>query len=156
AETVFMYVDALALAGQHEKALAAIDGHLDRLAESADSLLRASEISYEHGSPARTLELLERLLHEHGTLLGPSEEAIVRARAGHCLRKLARFGEAVAELERASRLDAKARPPLTALAEVYADRGDYRSALDVRHRELQMVSGEERAEILLGMAEIAA
>ncbi len=155
-ETVFMYIDALALAGQPEKALGAIDTHLGRIAESPDSLLRASEICAEHGSPSRTIELLERLLDEHGALLNPTEEAIARARAGECLRKLGRHGEAIAELERACRLDPKARAPLSALAEVYAARNDFRGALDVRHRELQMVEGEERAKILLSMAEMAA
>ncbi|HVJ14141.1 MAG TPA: protein kinase [Polyangiaceae bacterium] len=156
ADTVFMYVDALALSGQKEKALLAIDANVERLVENADALLRATEISFEFGSPSRTLELVERLLADHGSLLGTSEEAQARCRCGECLLKLNRYGEALAELERAARLDPKWRKPLSVLADVHIARQDYSSALEVRHRELSLVEGEERATILLSMGEIAA
>ncbi len=155
AETLFVYVDSLAHAGQTDRAVAAIDAHLERLAESAAALELASEVMFEHGPPSRTIEILERLLEQHGAELGTLEEATARGRLGECLKRLGRYGEAIAELERASRLDPKAREPLTALAEVYLERDDAAASLEVRHRELQLVEGEERASILLAMAEVA-
>jgi tetratricopeptide (TPR) repeat protein len=155
AETLFVYLDSLAHAGHTDRAVAAIDAHLERLAESADALELASEVMFEHGPPSRTIEILERLLEQHGAELGSAEEAVARARLGECLKRLGRYGEAIAELERASRLDPKAREPLTALAEVYLERDDPAASLEVQNRALSLVEGEERAAILLAMAEVA-
>lgn len=154
AETLFVYIDSLVNAGQSDRAISAIDAHFERLAESADALELASAVMFEHGPPSRTIEILERLLADHGAELGAAEETTARTRLGESLRKLGRHGEAIAELERASRLDPKARGPLSALAEVYLERGDAAAALEVRTRELELVQGE-RATLLLAMAEVA-
>ncbi|HEX6273399.1 MAG TPA: tetratricopeptide repeat protein, partial [Polyangiaceae bacterium] len=156
ADTVFAYVDALAKSGAVERALAVSDEHADVLGKSASSLVRVAEISAEHGTPQRTLEIVERLLAGHAAVLAPAEEALARRLAGLAHKKLGRSGQALAELDRAMRLDPEARPTLQALAALHLELGDVRAAVDVRRREVELAEGEERVSALFELGEMVA
>jgi tetratricopeptide (TPR) repeat protein/serine/threonine protein kinase len=156
ADTVFTYVDALAKSGAAERALAVSDAHIDILSKSASSLLRVAEISAEHGSPQRTVELVEKLLSAHAETLAPAEEALGRRLAGLSYKKLGRAGQALGELDRSMRLDPEARPTLSALSALHLELGDARSAIDVRRREIELVEGDERVTALVELGEMVA
>jgi tetratricopeptide (TPR) repeat protein len=153
AETVWAYVDALSKSGAHDKALAAADQYIDVIASSASFLLPLCEISAEHGSPQRTAELARRLLGEHAELLEPSEEALARRIFGRALHKLGRPQQALGELERAVRLDGESRAALRALADVHVDLGDAKQAIELRRREVELVTGEQRIALLVELGE---
>jgi tetratricopeptide (TPR) repeat protein len=105
AETVFSYVDSLAKSGAPDKALTTADQFIDVLVKSPTFLLPVCEISAEHGSPQRTADLVRRLLEEHAEMIETAEEALGRRLLGEALRKQGLGQQALAELDRAVRLD---------------------------------------------------
>lgn len=155
-ETVFSYVEALAHAGDHERALMVADQFADVLAASPSFLLPVLTISGKHGSPQRTLELATRLLEDHAEQLDPVEEAIGRRYLGQAYQKLGRGGQALGELERAATLDDESREILRALADVHLEFGDADRAVELRRQELEQTEGEERAQLLVELGEIVA
>jgi tetratricopeptide (TPR) repeat protein len=156
ADTVFAYIDALAKSEASERALAVADEHFDVLSKNASSLLRIAEIAYEHGSPQRTIEVVERLIKDHSGVLAPTEEALGRRFAGLSYKKLGRDGQALAELERSMRQDPEARPTLQALAALHVELGDHRNAIEIRRREIELSEGDERVAALVELGEMVA
>jgi tetratricopeptide (TPR) repeat protein len=156
ADTVFAYIDSLAKSDATDRALGVADQHIDVLAASASSLVRLAEISSEHGSPRRTIEIVERLVGEHEGTLSPNEEALGRRLAGLAHKKLGSDGHALAELDRSMRLDPEARPTLQALAALHVELGDFRSAIDVRRRDIELAEGDERVSALVELGEMVA
>jgi tetratricopeptide (TPR) repeat protein len=156
AETVFSYVDSLSKSGAADKALTTVDQFLDALVKEPSFLLPICEISAQHGSPQRTAELVRRLLMEHAELLGPVEEGLARRLLGEALRKQGHAQQALAELDRAVRLDSESQKSLHALAEVYAELGDFERSVELRRREIELVEGMERVPLLLELGEIVA
>lgn len=156
ADTVFTYIDALAKSEAAERALTVADEHFDLLSKNATSLLRLVEISAEHGSAQRTIEMADRFLHHHSGVLTPSEEAFARRHAGLAHKKLGHTGQALAELDRSMRQDPEARPTLQALAALHVELGDFRSAIEVRRRDIDLAEGEERVAALVELGEMVA
>jgi tetratricopeptide (TPR) repeat protein len=156
AETVFSYLDALAKSGAPERALAAVDHFLDVLATSPAFLLPIAEISAEHGSPQRTVDLVGRLLSEHADALDGAEEGLARRLLGQALTKAGRAEQALPELARAVELDPASRPALRAFADALAATGDYQRAVDLRRREVELAQGDERVTLLVDLGELVA
>jgi tetratricopeptide (TPR) repeat protein len=155
-DTVFAYIDSLAKSGAADRALQNADQYIKFLNKSASSLLRLCELSAEHGTPQRTVELVTNLLEEHSSTLSTAEEGIARRLGGEALIKLGRHRQALGELEQASRLAPESRQVLTAIADAYMALGDFRKAIDVRRTEIELVDGDERVKLLVDLAEIAA
>lgn len=155
AETALIYVDALVKSGAADKAVGTIDSLIDVLSHDPNALLRISEISLEHGPPERTLAICDRLLQEHDSLLDAGEIAAVLVRRGEALLKAGRIREALDALQGAVEKDPLNAAALRALAKVHALREDWDRVVETRYRELELVSGEERAKTLTEIAEIA-
>jgi tetratricopeptide (TPR) repeat protein len=156
AETVFSYVDSLAKSGAPDKALTTADQFIDVLVKSPTFLLPVCEISAEHGSPQRTADLVRRLLEEHAEMIETAEEALGRRLLGEALRKQGLGQQALAELDRAVRLDGGSQKALHALADAYADLGDIERSVEIRRREIELVEGEARVPLLAELGEIVA
>ncbi|HEV8551307.1 MAG TPA: tetratricopeptide repeat protein [Polyangiaceae bacterium] len=155
-ETLFAYVDALAKSGAYDRALAAADQFIDGLSMSATLLLPVCELSAEHGSPQRTVELVRRLLEDHAEVLDAAEEGVARRLLGQALTRSGRAQQALPELDRALRLDPESRLGLRAMADALVEVGDARRAVDLRRREIDMVQGAERVSLLLDLGELVA
>jgi tetratricopeptide (TPR) repeat protein len=155
-ETAYVYVDSLAESGAIDKALTMADGLLQVLAEDPSALLRVAELSAEHGSPERTLAVCDLLLERHdSTLVGNDLGAVYRAR-GEAQFKLGRVKEAIDSLERAIRADPSSPLGFRALAKVHALREEWERVIETRYRELELVSGDERVQTLVEIADVAA
>ena len=155
-ETLASYVDALARSGAPERALAAAEQFIEALATSPALLLPVCELSAEHGSPLRTVELVHRLLEEHADVLDTAEEGLARRLLGEALTKSGRAPQALTELERALRLDPESRPTLRALADALLRTGDSRRAIDLRRREIELAPSKERVNLLFELGELVA
>jgi len=156
-EVAFVYVDALAESGQLEKALMVSEELLPQLSEDASALLRVSELSAEQGGDSeRTLRLSDLLLERHDSVLGGNELGAVYRRRGEALAKLGRITEGVDSLERAIRADAQSPLAFRALGAVYAAREEWERVIETRYRELELVSGDERVQTLVEIADVAA
>jgi tetratricopeptide (TPR) repeat protein len=156
AETSFVYIDSLAKSGAVDRALSAMDGLMDVLAADANALLRLSEVSFEHGSPERTLAVIDLLLERHQPLLGPAELALALYRRGEALLKLGRIREAMEALERSVKTDPKNPLPLRAQARIYTMREEWEKVVATRYRELDLVSGDARIQALMEIGDVAA
>ncbi len=155
-ETVFSFIDSLAKSGAPDRALAAADHFFDIVSASAAWLLPVCEISSEHGSASRTVELVRRLIAEHADELDAAEEGLARRLLGQALLKIGRADQALPELERAVDLDPESRPALRAFADALAGTGDYQRAVDLRRREVELAQGVERVTLLVDLGELVA
>jgi tetratricopeptide (TPR) repeat protein len=155
-ETLSSYIEAMTKAGDPARALAAADHFLEALVKSPSLLLPVCEISAEHGSPQRTVELVRRLLEVHGEGLDGAEEALARRLLGQALTKSGRAQQALPELDRALRLDPESRPALRAMADALVETRDYQRAIDLRRREVELTQGSERVSLLVELGELVA
>ena len=155
-EMLIRYVDALARNGSTERALAAMDTLLRIAPDNQQAVLRVAQVTYEAGTPERSIELHEQLLRHFATELADRDRARVLHRYGDSLRKVGRFAEAIARLEESVDLDPTVTAPLTALANVYADQGQWEHVLKVKSRHLDLAGGEDRVQLLMEMGDISA
>lgn len=148
------YVDALTKAGAADKALGAMETLLEIAPDDMDALARAARVTFEHGDAKRARELYAKLLGTFGDRLIGGEKAAALYRLGESARRAGLLDEALASLQEAADLDPDAPEPPAALAKLYEAKGDWESVVKVKNRRLDVVSGEERYELLLEVGEI--
>lgn len=155
-ETAYAYIDSLAESGAPEKAVAAADRLVLVLAQDRSTLLRACDLCFRHGTPERTLVMVDLLLERHESGLDAIQLGLVFRIRGETLMKLARIDEAMDSLDRSVRSDPASAKSLHALGTLHAARQEWDQLIETRYRELELVSGEERAQTLVEIGEIAA
>lgn len=150
------YVDALTHTGSTEKALASMDTLLRIAPDDVTALERAAQVTFEHGSPARSVELHSDLLSRFGDRLGASSRALALYRKGESLRREGALEAAIPLLEQACDLDPSRAAPLESLAQAHASQEDWERVLSAKTRQLDLASGDQRVKLLLEIGDLAA
>lgn len=149
------YVDALALSGSTEQALAPMDTLLRLAPDDPQALARVAQVTFEHGSPARAAELYGTLISRFGTNLDAEQRYLAHYRHGEALRRSGDLRAAVAPLEEAADLDTQKAEPLSALEQVYTTLALWEDAIRAKTRHLDIATGDDRVQLLLDIGEIA-
>ncbi len=155
ARILIRYVDSLTQTGASAQATAVIDSLLRLAPNDREALTRAADVTAEHGSPERAAELYADLMERFGEKLDHHEQARVLTRRGEALRQAGRLTEAVAALRTASELDS-GTSALASLAKVHEAREEWAEAIQVKTRQLDAASGDERVQLLFEVGELAA
>jgi tetratricopeptide (TPR) repeat protein len=150
------YVDALALSGSTEQALAPMDTLLRLAPDDPQALERVAQVTYEHGSPARAADFYGTLLARFGGAFDEPRRQRALYRRGEALRRSGDFANAIAPLEEAAELDAQDPEALAALEQVYTTLERWEDALRTKTRHLDIATGDTRVKLLLDIGEIAA
>ncbi|MEZ4225689.1 MAG: tetratricopeptide repeat protein [Polyangiaceae bacterium] len=149
------YVDALSKTGSTEEALAPMDTLLRIAPEDMEALGRVAQVTFEHGSPARAVDLYKDYLERFGKQLKAKDKALSMARYGEALRRAERWDEANTALEEAIDLDPSSTVPLESLAGVCEGKGDWEGAIKIKTRHLDVAVGDKRADLLIEIGDIA-
>jgi tetratricopeptide (TPR) repeat protein len=149
------YVDALALSGSTEQALAPMDTLLRLAPEDPKALERVAQVTYEHGSPARAAELYETLLSRFGESMDENARYRAHFRKGEAWRRSGNLDAAIPALEEATELDPHVTEPLAALESAYAAAERWEDVVRTKTRHLDIASGDERVRLLLEIGETA-
>jgi tetratricopeptide (TPR) repeat protein len=149
------YVDALSQSGSTEQALAPMDTLLRLAPDDREALERVAQVSYEHGSPARSGELYGTLIERFDGELTGENRYQAYYRRGESLRRAGELAASVPVLETAADLDPNNSEPLAALAAAYAALESWDDAIRTKTRQLDIASGDERVQLLLDIGEIA-
>jgi serine/threonine protein kinase/lipopolysaccharide biosynthesis regulator YciM len=131
-------VDALKELGPHEP----------------DVLVRVARVVFDQGDAAMAREMYGDLLADYGERLSLTERADALYRHGEATRRTGDLESAVAPLQEAAAADPGNPAPLTALARVYEEKGDWESVLRVKRRRLEVAAGAERFDLLLEIGDI--
>lgn len=154
--TLIRYVDTLAKAGSTEKALGAVESLLEIAPEDREALERAAVVTFDHGEAARARKLHEDWLERFGADLGDGEKALVLYRLGEAARREGELDIALRSLKEAADLDPSSLAPTVSLAKLYEAKGEYEKVIELKHRQLDVLVGEERYEVLVEVGEILA
>jgi tetratricopeptide (TPR) repeat protein len=146
------YVDALSQSGSTEQALAPMDTLLRIAPDDAEALERVAQVTFDHGSPKRAVELYRDLFQQFGEQL--QESADSRYRFGESLRRAGEYDAAITPLEEASDLDPGNAAPLVSLAKVYEAKSDWDQVVRAKTRHLDIAQGEERVQLLIEVGEL--
>jgi tetratricopeptide (TPR) repeat protein len=149
------YVDALALSGSTEQALAPMDTLLRLAPDDPKALERVAQVTYEHGSPARAAELYETLLGRFGESMDENARYRALFRKGEALRRSGNLDAAIFALEEATELDPHVTEPLAALESAYASAERWDDVVRTKTRHLDIASGDDRVRLLLEIGEVA-
>jgi tetratricopeptide (TPR) repeat protein len=149
------YVDALTQTGSTEKALAPMEMLLRIAPDDPAALERVAQVTFEHGSAERAVELYDDLLQRFGGDLPDSERALAQYRYGEALRKSGRNAAAISALEDASELDPSNARVLVALAAAYEADEQWEKVIGAKTRQLDLASGDDRVQVLLEIGDIA-
>lgn len=150
------YVDSLASSGSTERAVTAMDTLLRIAPDDPQALERVAQVTFEHGSPKRAVELYEDLFKRFDARFQGKERAQALYRFGDALRSSERFDEALTRLAEACDLDPTSEAPLIALAKVHEAKGDWEQVLKIKTRQLDIVTDGQRLHVLTEMGDIAA
>lgn len=148
------YVDALTRTGSTEKALSAMQALLELAPEDPDALERAARVTFEHGDPEKARALHSELLERFAGDLSPSAKAGALYRLGESARRAGDLDAALASLKDALDLDPSLSSAALSLAMVYEARGEWEKVVKLKHAQLDVVTGDERHQLLLEIGEI--
>ncbi len=146
------YVDALSKSGSTEQALAPMDTLLRIAPDDGEALERVAQVTFEHGSPKRAVDLYRDLFQRFGDQLQSRPGSLFRF--GEALRRAGEHDAAVEPLEEASDLDPSNPDPLVALAKVYEAKEDWEHVVRVKTRHLDIAQGDDRVQLLIAVGEI--
>ncbi|HEY3494549.1 MAG TPA: tetratricopeptide repeat protein [Polyangiaceae bacterium] len=149
------YVDALALSGSTEQALAPMDTLLRLAPDDPQALERVAQVTYEHGSPARAAEFYGTLLARFGASFDEPRRQRSLYRRGESLRRSGDLAAAIPPLEEAADLDSQDPHALAALELVYGALERWEDTVRAKTRHLDIATGDDRVKLLLEVGEIA-
>ncbi len=148
------YVDSLGQTGSTEKAVAPMDTLLRIAPDDAVALERVAQVTFEHGSPQRAVDLYRDLFARFADELGTHPESLYRY--GESLRRSGDLEGAISPLEEASDVDPGSAQPLLSLAKIYEARGEWEHVIRTKTRHLDVAEGDTRTSLLVEIGEIAA
>lgn len=154
ARLVGRYLQSLARTGAEQRASELARQYLEQSAADGPLLAVIARFEFEHGSPQRAYDLSKRLLEHHSETLDGPERLRALYRSGEAARRIGRLDEAVEALEEASSLDVSTES-LRALAQTRREQRKWLLMVQVLRRMLQRVSGDERAELLIEIGDLA-
>jgi tetratricopeptide (TPR) repeat protein len=149
------YVDALAQSGSTEQALAPMDTLFRLAPDDPEALERVAQVTYEHGSPVRAAELYGTFLTRFGSSLPSERRYTALFRRGESLLKSGDLKGSIEPLEEAADIDSQSTEALAALAQAYTGLERWEDTVRVKTRHLDIATGEERAQLLIDVGDIA-
>jgi tetratricopeptide (TPR) repeat protein len=150
------YMTSLVKSGLEAKAVSGLDFMVEFAPDDQKNLLCASEIAAEHASAEQSYKLNEQYLEKFGDILHGHEKSIALYRLGEAARKLEKLDQAIQLLEEATDLDPSSSLPLRSLTMVYESKQDWEEVIRIKNRHLDIVSGNERSELLVEIGDIIA
>lgn len=119
-------------------------------------LRRLADLMLEHGQYQSAEQLYKSLLDNLPEHAADSEKAELSYLYADAIAKSGRFDEAIALLIEATDMAPNAVAPLEALARAYASKQAFEDVLDVKVQLLDLVTGEQRTDLLVELGELAA
>jgi len=150
------YVNALGRTNATEEAAPIID-NLRRMAPDDSTVLnQIAQIAAEHGSAKKAIELYQDLLERFQSEL--NEEALGKAYLfyGLSLGREGRAQQAVASFAKAADLDFANVKVLDAWGQSLEQLEDWEEAIRIRSRQLDLLSGDARTDLLTHIGDIVA
>ncbi len=117
--------------------------------EDAESASRAAKVILDFGDAATARRMYADLFEKFGNKIVGQERAEALYGLGEACRKTGDLDGAIKPLREAAEADPSSPRPLKALARVYEAKEDYKEAVRIRRRRLEMAVGQERFELLL-------
>ncbi len=144
----------LSLVESHPRLAAAVEA-LEQIApEDAQALARVARVMFDCNDVHASRRTYEQLLERHHADLSQGERADAQWRLGESLRRLGELDMAVDLLRIAADTDPSNPAPLTALARVYEQTGDWEEFTRTKRRRLEMATGPERFDLLVEIGDV--
>ncbi|WP_437616742.1 tetratricopeptide repeat protein [Sorangium sp. So ce834] len=150
------YVDALSKSGSSGKAIGTVQALLALAPDDPAALSRAAKVNLDAGRAKEAAELYERLVARFGAGLPERERAEALLRLGEARLAAGDPDGAVAPLNDAADLAPESPAPLALLSRVFEAKGDWEEVARLKHRRLDVVTGEERSALLLEIGDLLA
>ncbi|WP_437650789.1 protein kinase domain-containing protein [Sorangium sp. So ce362] len=150
------YVDALSKSGSSGKAIGTVQALLALAPDDPAALSRAAKVNLDAGKAKEAVELYERLMERFGAGLPELERAEALLRLGEARLAAGDPDGAVAPLSEAADLVPESPAPLALLSRVFEAKEDWEEVVRLRHRRLDVVTGEERSALLLEIGDLLA
>lgn len=148
-------LDAMNRSGRTDSALELVEKLRQLSPDDPETLLRAAQVVFDHGPPelARDLytEIIERFEHQ----LPVQQRSLLIYNHAEATRRTGQLGLAVSLLEEAADLAPTSPEPLRSLALAYEALGDWEEAWEAQSRLLDLVSGDDKVQLLIDMGELA-
>ncbi|MFO0659626.1 MAG: tetratricopeptide repeat protein [Polyangiaceae bacterium] len=150
------FIDSLAKTGSTEKAVASIDTLLRLAPDDLEAIGRVARVTLENGTADRAYEVNKQFYERFGDQLLGHEKTEALYRLGEAARRFGKLEEAISLLQDAADLDPNSALPIEALAKVYADQNTWEEVIRIKNRRLDVLSGDERSEMLVDIGDIIA
>ncbi|WP_437971884.1 tetratricopeptide repeat protein [Sorangium sp. So ce260] len=150
------YVDALSKSGSSGKAIGTVQALLALAPDDPAALSRAAKVNLDAGRTKEAAELYERVVERLGAGLPERERAEALLRLGEARLAAGDPDGAVAPLNDAADLVPESPAPLALLSRVFEAKGDWEEVVRLKHRRLDVVTGEERSALLLEVGDLLA
>ena len=150
------YVDALSKSGSTEKAIGSVKTLLALSPDDPQAIVRAARVNLDAGKAKDAALLYEDLIKRFGEGLANDEKADANLRFGEARLKAGDADGAIAPLQEAADLAPDSPEPLLLLVKVYEAKKDYEEVVRLKTRRLDVVSGNERSDLLLEIGDILA
>ncbi|WP_437747363.1 tetratricopeptide repeat protein [Sorangium sp. So ce1504] len=150
------YVDALGKSGSSGKAIGTVKALLALAPDDPAALSRAARVNLDAGRAKEAAELYGRLVDRFGAGLPERDRAEALLGLGEARLAAGDPDGAVAALNGAADLLPESPAPLALLSRVFEAKGDWGEVVLVKHRRLDVVTGEERSALLLEIGDLFA
>jgi len=136
------------------RVLVAIEA-LQKLAPTdMETALRASKAVFEFGDPTTARKMYEDVFEKFGSKIVGQARAEALYGYGESARRTGEHDAAIKALREASDADPSNPQPLRALARVYEAKEDFKEAIRIRRRRLEMAVAQERFDLLLEIGDL--
>ncbi len=150
------YVDALSKSGSAEKASGTVKTLLSLAPDNPEAIQRAARVNLDAGRAKEAAELYEDLVKRFGDTLRADDKAEVMLCFGEAKLKAGDPDGAIAPLNEAADLAPESPAPLNLLCKVYEAKKDWEEVVRLKTRRLDVVSGDERMNLLLEIGDVIA
>ncbi len=119
-----------------------------------DTASRAAKAVFEFGDPATARKMYLDLFEKFGSKIIGAERADALYGLGESSRRTGELDAAIKPLRESAEADPSNPRTLRALAKVYEAKEDFREAIRIRRRRLEMAVSQERFELLLEIGDL--
>jgi len=128
---------------------------LQKLApQDMETAAKAAKAVFDFGDPMTAKSMYQDLFEKFGMRLVGAARAEALYGLGESARKTGDLDAAIKPLREAADADPVSPKPLRALARVYEAKDDFKEAVRIRRRRLEMANGQERFELLLEIGDL--
>ncbi len=122
--------------------------------EDQETALRAAKAVFEFGDQTTAKKMYDDVFERFGTKIVGQARAEALYGLGESARRIGDLEAAIRPLREAADADPSSPRPLRALARVFEAKEDFKEAVRIRRRRLEMASGQERFELLLEIGDL--